>query len=58
MASQTLDLRHPSLAMVLKGVTRSKGIRPRRKAAPGLLRLMLARRPSPARARRATAPCC
>ena len=52
LAGQALDLRHPSLAMVLEGVTRSKGVRPRRKAAPavpGLLRLMLAKRPSPAR---------
>jgi hypothetical protein len=38
--------------MVLEGVTRAKGARPRRRAAPavpGLLRLMLASRPSPAR---------
>jgi len=52
LAGQALDLRHPSLAMVLEGVTRAKGVRPRRKAAPavpGLLRLMLATRPSPAR---------
>jgi len=30
LAGQALDLRHPSLAMVLEGVTRSKGVRPRR----------------------------
>jgi integrase len=47
LAGRSIDLRHPRLAMVLEGVTRSKGVRPRRQAAPavpGLLRLMLAKR--------------
>jgi site-specific recombinase XerD len=51
LAGRSIDLRHPSLAMVLEGVTRSKGIRPRRQAAPAvpdLLRLMLAKRASSA----------
>ncbi len=50
LAGLSLDLRHPRLAMVVEGVTRSKGVRPRRQAAPavpGVLRLMVARRPSP-----------
>jgi site-specific recombinase XerD len=50
LAGRALDLRHPRLAMVVEGVTRSKGVRPRRQAAPavpGVLRLMLAARPSP-----------
>ncbi|HTX85275.1 MAG TPA: tyrosine-type recombinase/integrase [Streptosporangiaceae bacterium] len=50
LAGLSLDLRHPRLAMVVEGVTRSKGIRPRRRAAPavpGVLRLLLAARPSP-----------
>jgi site-specific recombinase XerD len=50
LAGLSLDLRHPRLAMVIEGVTRAKGVRPRRQAAPavpGVLRLMLARRPSP-----------
>src|SRR5215471_6849979 len=50
LAGRSIDLRHPRLAMVLEGVTRSKGVRPRRQAAPavpGLLRLMLAKRPAP-----------
>ena len=45
LAGRAIDLRHPRLAMVVEGVTRSKGVRPRRKAAPalpGLLRRMLA----------------
>jgi site-specific recombinase XerD len=49
LAGRALDLRHPRLAMVVEGVTRSKGVRPRRQAAPavpGVLRLMLAKRPS------------
>src|SRR5262245_43095446 len=49
LAGRALDLRHPRLAMVVEGVTRSKGVRPRRKAAPavpGVLRLMLAGRPA------------
>ncbi|HME19904.1 MAG TPA: site-specific integrase [Acetobacteraceae bacterium] len=50
LAGRSLDLRHPRLAMVVEGVTRSKGVRPRRQAAPavpGVLRLMLAKRPTP-----------
>jgi integrase len=50
LAGLSLDLRHPRLAMVVEGVTRSKGVRPRRKAAPAVpdvLRLLLAARPSP-----------
>jgi site-specific recombinase XerD len=50
LAGLSLDLRHPRLAMVLQGVTRSKGVRPRHQAAPavpGVLRLMLAARPAP-----------
>jgi integrase len=45
LAGRAIDLRHPRLAMVVEGVTRSKGVRPRRKAAPALpalLRRMLA----------------
>ena len=51
LAGRSLDLRHPRLAMVVEGVTRAKGVRPRRQAAPavpGVLRLMLAKRPSAA----------
>ena len=47
----SLDLRHPRLALVLEGVTRAKGIRASRQAAPavpGVLRLMVAKSPSPA----------
>ena len=50
LAGLSLDLRHPRLAMVVEGVTRSKGVRPRRQAAPavpGVLRRMLAARPAP-----------
>ena len=50
LAGRSLDLRHPRLAMVLEGVIRSRGARPNRQAAPavpGVLRLMLAARPSP-----------
>jgi site-specific recombinase XerD len=50
LAGLSLDLRHPRLAMVVEGVTRAKGVRPRRQAAPtvpGVLRLMLAQRPAP-----------
>jgi integrase len=49
LAGLSLDLRHPRLAMVIEGVTRSTGVRLRRKAAPAvpdLLRRMLATRPS------------
>jgi integrase len=52
LAGRSLDLRHPRLAMVVDGVTRSKGLRPRRQATPavpGVLRLMLAACPSPDR---------
>jgi site-specific recombinase XerD len=50
LAGRAIDLRHPKLAMVVEGITRSTGVRPRRKAAPavpGVLRLMLAALPSP-----------
>jgi len=53
LAGISLDLRHPRLVMVVEGVTRSKGVRPQRKAAPavpGVLRLMLTGRPSAATA--------
>lgn len=49
LAGRSLDLRHPRLAMVVEGVTRARGVRPRRQAAPavpGVLRLMLAKRQS------------
>ena len=48
LAGIPLDLRHPRLAMVLAGIVRSKGTRPRRQATPALpdaLRRMLAARP-------------
>ena len=48
LAGLSLDLRHPRLAMVVEGVTRAKGVRPRRQATPavpGVLRLLLAARP-------------
>src|SRR5690348_3888055 len=51
LAGRAIDLRHPRLAMVVEGITRAKGVRPRRKAAPavpGVLRLMLGALPSPA----------
>jgi site-specific recombinase XerD len=50
LAGRSIDLRHPRLAMVVEGVTRAKGLRPRRKATPavpGVLRQMLAQRPPP-----------
>jgi hypothetical protein len=34
LAGVPLDLRHPALSMVLEGITRSKGVRPRRQATP------------------------
>ena len=49
LAGLSLDLRHPRLAMVVEGVTRSTGFRLRRQAAPavlGVLRLLLAARPA------------
>ena len=51
LAGVALDLRHPRLVMVLEGIARDKGTRPRQKAAaagPDVLRLMLTTRPSPA----------
>lgn len=45
LAGLPLDLRHPRLAMVIDGVVRSTGVRPRRQAAPAtpdIMRLMLA----------------
>ncbi len=51
LAGRAIDLRHPRLAMVVEGITRSIGVRPRRKAAPAVprvLRLMLDALPSPA----------
>ncbi|WP_052401634.1 hypothetical protein [Muricoccus aerilatus] len=50
LAGVALDLRHPRLVMVLEGIARDKGTRPRGKAAaagPDVLRLMLATCPSP-----------
>ena len=62
LAGLSLDLRHPRLAMVVEGVTRAKGVRPRRQAAPavpGVLRLMIAGRPPPTRrSAPVSAPCC
>ena len=62
LAGLSLDLRHPRLAMVIEGVTRSTGVRPRRKAAPAvpeLLRRMLDARPRKKnRSARATGRCC
>jgi site-specific recombinase XerD len=49
LAGRSLDLRHPRLAMVIEGVTRAKGTRPQRQAAPAVpdvLRLMLAKLPA------------
>lgn len=49
LAGIALDLRDPRLMMVLEGIARSTGIRPRRRAAaagPDALRLMLATRPA------------
>ena len=46
LAGIRLDLRDPRLAMVIEGVSRTTGTRPRRQAAPavpGVLRLMLAK---------------
>ena len=51
LAGVALDLRHPRLVMVLEGIARARGTRPRGKAAaagPDILRLMLDTRPSPA----------
>ena len=49
MAGVPLDVRHPNLVMVLEGITRAKGLRPRRQATPAvpeLLRRLLATRPT------------
>ena len=51
LAGLSLDLRHPRLAMVMEGVTRTKGVRARRQATPavaGVLRRLLAARPAAA----------
>jgi len=51
LAGIPLDLRQPRFAMVLEGVVRSRGTRPRRQAipaVPGVLRRMLGALPSPA----------
>ncbi len=50
LAGVTLDATDPRLAMVVEGIVRSRGTRPRRQAAaavPGTLRRMLATRPAP-----------
>ncbi len=36
LAGIALDMRHPGLAMVVEGITRSRGIRPARQAAPAV----------------------
>jgi hypothetical protein len=49
LAGVPLDLRHAALSMVLEGITRSTGVRPRRQAIPAvpdLLRRLLATRPT------------
>jgi integrase len=48
LAGIPLDLRQPALTMVLEGITRSRGLRPKRQATPAvpdLLRPLLATRP-------------
>jgi integrase len=50
LASVPLDMRHPRLAMVVEGITRGRGTRPARQAAPAVpdvLRLLLSARPQP-----------
>ena len=50
LADVLLDLTHPRLALVMEGITRSKGVRPRRRAAPAVpevLRRLLAAFPAP-----------
>jgi site-specific recombinase XerC len=50
LAGIALDAGDPRLAMVVEGIVRSRGTRPRRQAAaavPGMLRRMLATRPAP-----------
>jgi hypothetical protein len=52
LAGVPLYLRHAALSMVLEGITRSNGLRPRRQATPAvpeLLRRQLATRPPPDR---------
>ena len=49
LAGVTLDMRHPGLAMVVEGITRGRGTRPRRQVAPAIpavLRLFLGACPS------------
>ena len=53
LANIALDMRHPRLAMVVEGITRARGTRPTRQAAPAVpdvLRLLLAACPPPATA--------
>ena len=50
LADIALDMRHPRLAMVVEGITRGRGTRPTRQAAPAVpdvLRLLLAACPLP-----------
>jgi integrase len=50
LAGIALDMRHPRLAMVVEGITRGRGTRPARQAAPAVpdvLRLLLAACPPP-----------
>ncbi|MGI4953479.1 MAG: site-specific integrase [Janthinobacterium lividum] len=50
LAGVALDMRHPRLAMVVEGITRGRGTRPLRQAAPAVpdvLRLLLAACPAP-----------
>ena len=59
LAGVPLDLRHPALSMVLEGITRSKGVRPRRQATPAvpdLLRRLLATRPTVGKSDRRQGP--
>ena len=62
LAGLSLDLRHPRLAMVVEGVIRSKGVRPRRQAAPAVPGYCAGCSPPvpppTPRSARATAPCC
>ncbi len=50
LAGVPLDMRHPHLAMVVEGITRSRGTRPGRQAVPAVpdvLQVMLAACPPP-----------
>lgn len=62
LAGVPVDLRDPRLAMVVEGITRGRGIRPAKQAAPAVpdvLRLLLAAcTPAGTALGRATAPCC